>query len=75
MVVTDEVRIVRDKNNKVIRKEMMTHSPVTGAYDQKYVYPNGTEEVISTARKTKEMVKKLSKKIWNLLTEQGHNTN
>ena len=62
MVVTDEVRIVRDKNNKVIRKEMMTHSPVTGAYDQKYVYPNGTEEVISTARKTKENGKEIIQK-------------
>lgn len=54
MVVTDEVRIVRDENNKIIRKEMMTHSPVTGAYDQKYVYPNGTEKVISKARRQKE---------------------
>lgn len=54
MVVTDEVRIVRDRNNKVVRKEMMTHSAVTGAYDQKYVYPNGTEKVISKARRLKE---------------------
>lgn len=52
--VTDEVRIVRDKDNNIIRKEMMTHSEVTGAYDHKYVYPDGTEKVITTARRFKE---------------------
>ena len=52
--VTDEVRIVRDKNNNVVRKEMMTHSAVTGAYDQKYVYPNGKEEVISQTKTFKK---------------------
>ncbi len=49
-IVTDEVRIVRDKDNKIVRKEMMTHSQVTGAYDHKYVYPNGTEKIISKTR-------------------------
>ena len=52
--VTDEVRIVRDKDNKIVRKEMMTHSEVTGAYDHKYVYPDGTEKIITTARRFKE---------------------
>lgn len=62
MVVTDEVRILRDKNNNILRKEMMTHSSVTGAYDQKYVYPNGTEKVISKARKIKEDGKEIIQK-------------
>lgn len=52
--VTDEVRIVRDKNNNIVRKEMMTHSAVTGAYDHKYVYPDGTEKIITTAKRFKE---------------------
>ena len=52
--VTDEVRIVRDKDKNIVRKEMMTHSEVTGAYDHKYVYPDGTEKVITTARRFKE---------------------
>ncbi len=49
-IVTDEVRIVRDKDNKIVRKEMMTDSKVSGAYDHKYVYPDGTEKVISKTR-------------------------
>ncbi len=49
-LVTDEVRIVRDKQNNIVRKEYMTHSEITGAYDQKYVYPNGTEKVISKTK-------------------------
>ncbi len=53
-VVTDEVRIIRDKNNNLIRKEMMTHSDITGAFDQKYVYPDGTEKVISQTKKFKK---------------------
>lgn len=53
-VVTDEVRIVRDKNNNIVRKEMMTHSDITGAFDQKYVYPDGTEKVISQTKKFKK---------------------
>lgn len=53
-IVTDEVRIVKDKDNKVVRKEMMTHSKVTGAYDHKYVYPDGTEKVISKTRQFKK---------------------
>lgn len=53
-VVTDEVRIIRDKNNNLVRKEMMTHSDITGAYNQKYVYPNGTEKVISQTKKFKK---------------------
>ena len=52
--VTDEVRIVRDKDNNIVRKEMMTHSEVVGAYDHKYVYPDGTEKIITTARRFKE---------------------
>lgn len=53
-VVTDEVRIVRDKNNNIVRKEMMTHSNITGAFDQKYVYPDGTEKIISQTKKFKK---------------------
>ena len=60
--VTDEVRIVRDKDNNIIRKEMMTHSEVTGAYEQKYVYPNGTEQIISSAKKYKENGKEVINK-------------
>ena len=53
-IVTDEVRIVRDKDNKIVRKEMMTDSKVSGAYDHKYVYPDGTEKVISKTRQFKK---------------------
>ena len=67
IVVTDEVRIVKDKNNNVIRKEMMTHSPVEGAYDQKYVYPDGTEKIISKARQFKEDGKEIIQKDMNSL--------
>lgn len=54
-IVTDEVKIVRDKNNNIIRKELMTHSVIDGAYDQKYVYPDGTEKIISQTKKFKKM--------------------
>lgn len=60
--VTDEVRILRDKNNNIIKKEMMTHSEVTGAYEHKYVYPDGTEKIISTASKFNENGKEIIKK-------------
>ena len=54
LALTDEVKIVKDKNNNVIRKELMTLSPVSGAYNQKYVFPDGTEQVISEVHKYKK---------------------
>lgn len=54
-IVTDEVRIVRDKDNNIVRKEMMTHSEIDGAYDHKYVYPNGTEKILSKTTITKKL--------------------
>lgn len=52
--LTNEVKIVKDKNGELLRKEMMTLSPVSGAYNQKYVYPDGTEKVISDVHKYKK---------------------
>lgn len=54
LALTDEVKIVKDKQNNVIRKEMMTLSAVDGAYNQKYVFPDGTEKVISEVHKFKK---------------------
>lgn len=50
LAVTDEVKIYKDKNNKVIKKEMMTNAPVKGTYNQKVVYPDGTEKIISDVK-------------------------
>ena len=48
-VVTEETRVVKDKNGNVIRKEFYKPSDVAGTPNIKYVYPDGSEKIISSA--------------------------
>ena len=48
-IVTDETRVVKDRNGKLIRKEIYQLSDVSGAPNIKYIYPDGSEKNISTA--------------------------
>ena len=47
-LVSNEIRILKDKNDKVLRTEYTSPSEVKGVMDVKYVYPNGKVEQISS---------------------------
>ena len=49
-MVTHEVRVIKDKNNKVVRTEYTSPSEIAGIFDIKYQYPNGKEEVVSSGK-------------------------
>ena len=49
-VVTHEVRVIKDKNNKIARTEYTAPSEIPGIFDIKYQYPNGKEEIVSSGK-------------------------
>lgn len=48
-VVNNQVKIRRDKQGKLIRKETIQQSEIPGMYNVKYDFPNGKSRVVSTA--------------------------
>jgi len=46
-VLINEIRVVRDKNGKTLRKEYTEQSEVAGVLNIKHVYPDGTEKILS----------------------------
>lgn len=48
-IVENEIRIIRDKNNNIIKKEYTEKSPVEGIYNSKEVYPDGRVKITSQA--------------------------
>ena len=48
--VTNEIRIVKDKNGNLKRTEYSQPSEIKGILDIKYVYPNGKTEQISSGK-------------------------
>ena len=52
--VTHEIRVVKDKNGKVVRKEYTAPSDVKGVFDIKYVDAQGNEKIISEGKVDKK---------------------
>lgn len=48
--VTNEIRIIKDKNGKIQKTEYTELSEVTGVYNIKELYPNGKINVISSGK-------------------------
>ncbi len=48
--VTHEIRIVKDKDGKVVRKEYTAPSDVNGVFDIKYVDAKGNEKIVSEGK-------------------------
>jgi len=46
-VLINEIRVVRDKNGKTLRKEYTEQSEVAGVLNIKHVYPDGSEKILS----------------------------
>ncbi len=53
-VVTHEVRVVKDKNNKVVKTEYTSPSEVPGIFDIKVQYPDGKIEQVSSGKVDKK---------------------
>ena len=53
-VLINEIRVVRDKDGKTIRKEYTDQSEVPGVLNIKHVYPDGTEKILSHASVNKK---------------------
>lgn len=49
--VTNEVRVFKDKNGNVLRKEYTSQSEIPGIFDIKHVDANGKETIISSGKK------------------------
>ena len=49
--VTNEIRIVKDKDGNIIRKEYTSPSEVWGVFDIKHVDANGKETIISSGKR------------------------
>lgn len=47
-VLINEVRVIKDKDGKTIRKEYTDQSEVAGVLNIKHVFPDGTEKVLSS---------------------------
>lgn len=65
-VVTHEVRVIKDKNNKIARTEYTAPSEIPGIFDIKYQYPNGKEEIVSSGKFDKKLVLHQLKRTWFL---------
>ena len=52
--VTHEIRVVKDKNGKVVRKEYTAPSDVNGVFDIKYVDAKGNEKIVSAGKVDKK---------------------
>ena len=48
-VVNKQIKIKRDKQGRLIRKETIEQSEIPGMYNVKYDFPNGKSRVLSTA--------------------------
>ena len=46
-VVSDETRIIKDRNGNIVRKEIYSLSEVAGTPNIKYIYPDGSEKIVS----------------------------
>ncbi|MBR1680780.1 hypothetical protein IJ707_03205, partial [bacterium] len=53
-VVTHEVRVIKDKNNKVLKTEYTSPSEVPGIFDIKVQYPDGKVEQVSSGKVDKK---------------------
>lgn len=53
-VVTNQVRIVKDKNNKVVKTEYTSPSEISGIFDIQVKYPDGKVDVVSSGKYDKE---------------------
>lgn len=49
-VLINEIRVVKDKNGKTLRKEYTEQSEVTGVLNIKHVMPDGSEKIISSGK-------------------------
>lgn len=49
-VVTNEVRVIKDKNDKVLKTEYTSPSEVPGVFDIKVQYPDGKVDVVSSGK-------------------------
>lgn len=47
-IVTEETRIIKDNNGNTVRKELYTLSDLAGTPNIKYVYPDGSEKIVSS---------------------------
>ena len=47
-IVTEETRIIKDENGKTVRKELYSLSDLAGTPNIKYVYPDGSEKIVSS---------------------------
>lgn len=47
--VTSEIRVVKDKSGNLIRREEYQLSDIEGTPNIKYIYPDGSEKIISSA--------------------------
>ena len=47
-VLINEVRVIKDKDGKTVRKEYTDQSEVAGVLNIKHVFPDGTEKVLSS---------------------------
>ena len=46
-VLINEIRVVRDKNGKTLRKEYTDQSEIPGVLNIKHVFPDGSEKILS----------------------------
>lgn len=53
-VVTHEVRVIKDKNNKILKTEYTSPSEVPGIFDIKVQYPDGKVEQVSSGKVDKK---------------------
>ncbi len=61
-IVTEETRIIKDTNGQTLRKELYTLSDLAGTPNIKYVYPDGSEKVVSSGTFDEETGKSTVKK-------------
>lgn len=61
-IVTEETRIIKDENGQTLRKEFYTLSDLAGTPNIKYVYPDGSEKIVSSGTFDEETGKSVVKK-------------
>ncbi len=61
-IVTEETRIIKDNNGNTVRKELYTISDLAGTPNIKYVYPDGSEKIVSSGTFDEETGKTTVKK-------------
>lgn len=66
LILTHEIRIVKDKNGKTLKTEYTEPSDVKGIYNIKHVYPDGREEIVSSGKKDKDGSIKIKKNMTSL---------